>query len=355
MSQFVLTALRLRQFRSYNEYAIELSPGVNIVVGPNASGNTNLLESILLITGSPSFRAQFTHVIEQDTDWARIDGEAGDKKRTLKIEQNQHLTKRTYELDGLIKHRLSYGDTIPVVVFEPEHMRLLTGSPELRRAFFDTILAELYPMYQKDLTAYKRTLAQRNRLLKNKPSSLEQQLFAWNVRLSQLAGLLVVRRLELIEHINEQLSGIYSEIAQKETVCSITYISSLAVENYETSMLKKLEADIEKDMVRGFTGTGPHREDFAVHIRGKQADVTASRGETRTLVLALKLLELQFLEQARGSKPLLLLDDVFSELDGSRRKSLTKYVENYQTILTTTDADVVVKDFTKQANILALG
>jgi DNA replication and repair protein RecF len=354
MSQFTLTALRLRQFRSYNEYAIELSPGVNIVVGPNASGKTNLLESILLITGSPSFRAQFTHVIEQGTEWARIDGESGDKKRTLKIEQNQHLTKRTYELDGQTKHRLGYADTVPVVVFEPEHMRLLTGSPELRRSFFDTILAELYPAYQKDLTAYKRTLAQRNRLLKTKPVSLEQQLFAWNVRLSQLAGLLVVRRLELITDINKQLASIYSEIAQKQTNCELTYLTPLNTDNYETSMLKKLEADIEKDMLRGFTGAGPHREDFSVQIRGQQADITASRGETRTLVLALKLLELQFLEQARGSKPLLLLDDVFSELDGSRRKALTRYLQNYQTIITTTDADVVLKEFAQASNLISL-
>jgi DNA replication and repair protein RecF len=234
-------------------------------------------------------------------------------------------------------------------------MRLLTGSPELRRSFFDTILAELYPTYQKDLTAYKRTLAQRNRLLKTKPTSLEQQLFAWNVRLSQLAGLLVTRRLELIADINKQLAVIYSEIAQKNTDCTLEYQTALNTENYETSMLKKLEADIDKDILRGFTGAGPHREDFAVHIRGQQAEITASRGETRTLVLALKLLELQFIERVRGSKPLLLLDDVFSELDGSRRKSLTKYVENYQTIVTTTDADVVVKDFTKRANIIALG
>jgi DNA replication and repair protein RecF len=355
MSQFVLTALRLRQFRSYNEYAIELSPGVNIVVGPNASGKTNLLESILLITGSPSFRAQFTHVIEQHKEWARVDGESAGSKRTLKVEQINGVTKRTYELDGQTKHRLNFNDTVPVVVFEPEHMRLLTGSPELRRSFFDTILAELYPTYQKDLTAYKRTLAQRNRLLKTKPTSLEQQLFAWNVRLSQLAGLLVTRRLELIADINKQLAVIYSEIAQKNTDCTLEYQTALNTENYETSMLKKLEADIDKDILRGFTGAGPHREDFAVHIRGQQAEITASRGETRTLVLALKLLELQFIERVRGSKPLLLLDDVFSELDGSRRKSLTKYVENYQTIVTTTDADVVVKDFTKRANIIALG
>lgn len=354
MSQFTLTALRLQQFRSYSEYAIELSPGVNIVVGPNASGKTNLLESVLLITGSPSFRTQIQNVIEHTKEWARIDGEAVDKKRVMKIETVGSSTKKTYEIDGRVRHRLGFTDSIPVVVFEPEHMRLLTGSPELRRTFFDTILEELYPTYQKDLNAYRRTLAQRNRLLKNKPSDIAQQLFAWNVRLCQVAGEIVAKRLQLIKDVNVQLSDIYSEIAGAQTNCTLLYSSSINENNYESSLLHKLETDFEKDLLRGFTGAGPHRDDFVVYIRDTHADVTASRGETRTLVLALKLLELQFLEQARGSKPLLLLDDVFSELDGARRKSLTKYVENYQTIITTTDADVVSKHFAQSSNLISL-
>lgn len=355
MSQFTLTALRLQQFRSYGEYAIELSPSVNIVVGPNASGKTNLLESILLITGSPSFRAQPQNVIEHNAAWARIDGESINKKRVLKIERTATSAIKTYEIDNVVKRRLGFEDTIPAVVFEPEHMRLLTGSPELRREFFDTILAELKPEYQKQLNNYKRTLAQRNRLLKLKPTSLHEQLFAWNVRLCQLAGEIVAARLGLITDINLQIGTIYSEIAQKKTDVQISYVSNTSLVSYETNLLKKLETDTEKDILRGFTGAGPHREDFAVQIRGLHADVTASRGETRTLVLALKLLELQFLEQARGSKPLLLLDDVFSELDGARRKSLTRYVENYQTIITTTDADVVTKEFAQESNLIPLG
>ena len=241
-----------------------------------------------------------------------------------------------------------------MVVFEPEHMRLLTGSPDLRRTFFDTILAEIYPTYQKDLSAYKRTLAQRNRLLKIQPTSLHQQLFAWNIKLTQLAGLLVLRRLELINNVNKQLTDIYSKIAQKNTICTIDYVSSLNIDNYETSMLSKLENDIEKDLLRGFTGAGPHREDYSIILGGQQADITASRGETRTLVLALKLIELQFIELARQAKPILLLDDVFSELDGSRRIALTKYLQNYQTIITTTDADVVAKKFAQASNLISL-
>ncbi len=355
MNHFVLTALRLQQFRSYDEYAVELSSGVNIVVGPNASGKTNLLESILLITGSPSFRTQYQNVIKQNTKWARIDGEATNKKRTLKLQIENDLIKRTYELDGETKKRLKYDDTVPVVVFEPEHMRLLTGSPELRREFFDTILEEIIPEYQKTLSNYKRTLLQRNRLLKNNNSDIKKQIFVWNIKLCQLAGNIVNERIKLTAKINKYLSDIYSEIAGENTKVVLRYESLIDVNNYESSMLKKLESGLEKDILRGFTGVGPHREDFIVTIRGEYAEHTASRGETRTLVLALKLLELQFVEQLRGSKPLLLLDDVFSELDGSRRKSLTTHLREYQTIITTTDADVVGKHFAQESNLIILG
>jgi DNA replication and repair protein RecF len=354
MNPFILTALRLQQFRSYSEFAVELSPSVNIVVGPNASGKTNLLESILLITGSPSFRAQYQNVVMHNTNWARVDAESGYKKRTLKLE-NPRTIKRTYELDGVTKHRLKYEDTLPVVVFEPENMRLLTGSPELRREFFDTILEEIYPTYSKTLSDYKRTLLQRNRLLKNNPSNINQQLFAWNVRLCQLAGEIVNKRFELTKKINETIADLYSEIASEQTKIILIYDAKLPIENYETLMLKKLEHDYQKDILRGYTAAGPHREDFVIKVREEIAEATASRGETRTLVLALKLIEMRFLEQARGTKPLLLLDDVFSELDGARRKSLTTHLRKYQAIITTTDADVVGKHFAQESNLIVLG
>lgn len=344
----------MQQFRSYVDFAVELSPGVNIVVGPNASGKTNLLESLLILSGAPSYRAGFGEMIGRDYGWARIDATTASGTRVVKLTTNGELTNKLYELNDSPKKRLNFNDCLPIVLFEPEHMRLLTGSPELRREFFDDILCETEPGFSSIKNHYKRALAQRNRLLKSERSNIEQQIFAWNVRLSELAGKIVTSRLKLITELNNSLAGIYSEIAGEATKVFLHYQTNIPTENYESALLNKLENTLEKDVLRGFTSHGPHREDVLVFIREQPADITASRGETRTLVLSLKLLELKILEHARSQKPLILLDDVFSELDGSRRRALTKYLQNYQTIITTTDADVVMKEFAQASNLISL-
>ena len=350
----LFTSLRLQQFRSYTDFAVELSPSVNIVVGPNASGKTNLLESLLVLSGVSSYRANFSDIVGRDYDWARLDANTPNGSRIVKLQQQGEQTNKSYELNGTVKKRLQFYDIVPVVLFEPEHMRLLTGSPELRRDFFDDILCETDPAYTTLKNNYKRALAQRNRLLKQDASYVTAQVFAWNVRLSELAGKIVTARLRLIDELNKELATIYSQIAGEDTLAFLQYQTDIPIETYETSLLHKLEKGLEKDLLRGFTAYGPHREDILVFIREQPADVTASRGETRTLVLSLKLLELQILERARNQKPLVLLDDVFSELDGSRRKALTHYLQNYQTVITTTDADVVLKEFAQASNLISL-
>lgn len=353
MSPVVYSTLRLQQFRSYTDFAVELSPAVNIVVGPNASGKTNLLESLLILSGSSSYRAGFGDVIERGSDWSRLDATTPNGSRIVKLQQTD-TTQKTYELNGTVKKRLNFYDIVPVVLFEPEHMRLLTGSPDLRRDFFDDILTETEPTYHTLKNNYRRALAQRNKLLKLEESLVRSQIFAWNIRLSELAGKIVAARLKLIDELNKQVASIYSEIAREETNVFLQYVTDIPLETYESTLLHKLESNLGKDLHRGFTAYGPHREDILVFIREQPADITASRGETRTLVLSLKLLELHILERARGQKPLILLDDVFSELDGSRRKALTHYLQDYQTVITTTDADVVLKEFAQASNLISL-
>ncbi|MCA9350759.1 DNA replication and repair protein RecF [Candidatus Saccharibacteria bacterium] len=348
-----ISSLRLQNFRSYNDFAVELSSGVNIIIGPNASGKTNLLESVLLVSGVKSYRASAGDVISFGAEWARIDCQIDGGSRILKITNAGDKLSKVYELNTKSKKRLNFEDKLPLVLFEPEHMRLLTGSPELRRTFLDELLTETSPSYSKELNGYKRALMQRNKLLKSNYQDSDQ-LFVWNIRLSELAGQIVSARLTAINDINEQITDIYSQISDKKTAIKLSYLSKINLKNYQSDMLRQLEKNTELDFLRGFTGVGPHREDVAVDIRNQPASVAASRGETRTLVLSLKVIEKQFLEAARGAKPIILLDDVFSELDGSRRKSLTKYLDDYQTIITTTDADVISKNFAQHTNLIGL-
>ncbi len=351
----MITDLRLQNFRSYKDASFEFESGVNIIVGPNASGKTNLLEAVLVMALGNSYRAKSQELILFNKPWTRLDShnETG-LERTVKITIEPQAAK-SYEIAGKTYKRLSLGQTLPVVLFEPNHLRLLSGSPENRRDYLDDIAEQTIAGYGTVRRQYRRALAQRNSLLKRGlDHQVKAQVFPWDVRLSELGGQIARARQELIQAIDSQLPQLYRKISQSKTKVSVRYESDIAIEHYETRLLKKLENDLRLDMERGFTAAGPHREDFTAVFDERPASQVASRGETRTAVLALKIIELGMIEAARDTAPLLLLDDVFSELDGKRRHALTDYLMRYQTFITTTDADVVLQHFTDHCNVIAL-
>lgn len=343
----MISNLRLQQFRSYSDASFEFGEGVNIIVGPNGSGKTNLLEAILVLAHGSSYRVNDVELLQFERDWFRLDGriEPGDTVRTVKLQTLPRQTK-TYEIDEKKYMRLTLQHTIPTVLFEPNHLQLLHGAPELRRNYLDDILEQTEPGFTSFRRNYRRLLSQRNALLKRSKQPSVQELFPWNLRLSELGATIARARAELCVQLAEQLETIYSEISLADTKVTLAYHPKFSLEHYESHLLSKLESHLPEDFARGFTTYGPHREDFVVTFNERRADESASRGETRTALLALKIIELQLLETVRGETPMLLLDDVFSELDGARRRALTGFLQRYQTFLTTTDADVVVKHFT---------
>jgi len=345
--------IRLQQFRSYQDDSFEFSPAVNIIVGPNASGKTNLLESILLVARGSPYRDKDSDVLAFGASWTRLDAHTETGLRTVKLVTEPQLTK-TYELDEKTYKRLSLQHTLPVVLFEPNHLQLLHGSPDQRRTYLDELLEQIKPNYATQLRQYRRSLAQRNALLKRAHRPTNEELFPWNLRLSELGAVIARSRAELCERIAGQLPGTYQSISHTATKTALQYQPRLGLDNYESNMLHKLEAELTTDIFRGFTAAGPHREDFLVLFDGRSADEIASRGEIRTLVLALKAIELEILHESRDRKPILLLDDVFSELDGSRRRALTEHLAHYQTFITTTDADIVLKDFASASTIIPI-
>jgi DNA replication and repair protein RecF len=348
----MLANLRLQHFRSYSDDAFEFSQGVNIIVGPNASGKTNLLEAVLVLALGNSYRAKDIELVEFEESWARLDAnlvEGG--LRTMKITTGPVPTK-SYEFSGKEFKRLSLTHTLPLVLFEPNHLQLLSGGPERRRTYLDDLLEQTQAGYGSLRRQYKRTLAQRNALLKQVHSGLQTQLFPWNVRLSQLGGQIARARNELTYQAQESLPKLYKELSRTRTQVAVEYVSQWPPESYETHMLHRLEASLDLDITRGFTTSGPHRDDMTVLFNGHLAQESASRGEARTLVLGLKIIELQTIAKAREITPLLLLDDVFSELDGARRHALTEHISRYQTFITTTDADVVIQHFGNLATLI---
>lgn len=342
----MISDLRLQHFRSYSDASFEFGEGVNIIVGPNGSGKTNLLEAVLVVARGSSYRVSDADLLQFDAPWLRLDAHLAPEAavRTVKLVTEPRLVK-SYELDGKNYLRLSLQHLLPVVLFEPNHLLLLHGAPELRRNYLDDILEQTNPGFTSFRRNYRRLLSQRNALLKRPQQPSAQELFPWNLRLSELGATIARARADLCAQLAKNLHEVYSQISQATTEMAISYQPKFPIDSYESHLLEKLESHAREDAQRGFTAYGPHREDFAVTFDGRAADEFASRGETRTAILALKIIELQLLETARGQTPLLLLDDVFSELDGARRRALTGFLQRYQTFLTTTDAEVVVKHF----------
>jgi DNA replication and repair protein RecF len=351
----MITDIRLQNFRSYSDETFEFSPSVNIIVGPNASGKTNLLEALLVIARGGSYRVKDLELIAFTKPWARVETRSNDNdRRVVTVERQQERAHKLFKLNDQPLQRLGIQRTIPLVLFEPNHLQLLTGAPERRRNFLDDILEQIQPGFTTLRQQYRRVLSQRNALLKSGRQLPADQLFVWNVRLSEFGGQIVQARSRIVNEMNERIGELYRDIANASSNVTLAYESLANPERYATDLLQKLEASHQTDQARGFTLYGPHREDLLISLNGHAAQETASRGETRTLLLSLKVIEAILIEQARKIRPLLLFDDVFSELDGRRRQALTQFLQSYQTFITTTDADVVIRHFTEQAKIIPL-
>lgn len=347
----MISDIRLQNFRSYTDATFEFGPGVNIIVGPNGSGKTNLLESLQVLSIGKSYRVQDTEMVQFAAPWFRLDAhlDEGLSTRVVKYICSPRQQK-TFELEDVTHRSLTLENTIPIVLFEPNNLFLLHGAPELRRSYLDDILEQTQAGYASVRKHYKRTLAQRNALLK-KGAPSPHEMFPWDLRLSELGAVIARSRADLVGEFSDSLHDLYNTISHTNKNVRLYYETQFPVENYETHLLKKLESALSRDIMRGFTAYGPHREDISVTFDQHPAAEVASRGEVRTVVLALKILELETIEKVRGKTPILLLDDVFSELDGTRRRALTDYLQRYQTFLTTTDADLVVKHFTSSTII----
>lgn len=338
-----LEEVSLHNIRSYDLFSTELDPHITLVLGKNGSGKTSLLEALYFMHRGTSFRGRDRDMIAHDSNAAEIkltfkNGEA----RRAKLRDNDARTiDKSFTVEDKTTARLPAKHRLPVVLFEPDELRLLSSSPQRRRDFIDSILSHLDPSYSTLLSRYQRTLLQRNELLKQREhiprDEWESHLFAWDIKFAELAKKIIEARQGFVEIANAHLSRLYSSMAGSEHDISVRYVCHMPIDNYHQSLIKALEKHRLDDATRGFTSHGPHRDDIALSINGYPASETASRGEMRTIMLAFKLLEVELQEKVFSSPPLILMDDVFSELDISREIQLMHALESYQTIITATD------------------
>lgn len=221
----MISNLRLQNFRSYRDSAFEFEPGVNIIVGPNASGKTNILEAVIVLARGQSYRGRDLELVKHKAPWARIDGFINGQSRAVKLEPSGEALTKTFVLDDKSLKRLGLQNSLPAVYFEPNHLSSLTRGPEQRRDYFDELLERSRLGYKSLLASYRRTLAQRNALLKRRPSEAKQQVFAWDIRLGELGSQIVLARQELIDKMNKKLGRTYSQIAGKRSSAKLLYVS----------------------------------------------------------------------------------------------------------------------------------
>lgn len=325
--------LHLTHIRSHTEYSIDFSPEVTIITGANGSGKTSILEAVYLSLQGSSFRGSDNEILQKERPWWKIDVILDDlQARTIKFDPLKTSSRKQFIIDSNTTARMPAKQKFPVVLFEPEDLRLLHGSPARRRQFIDRFISQLNPLYGPALRKYERALKQRNNLLKNTQLQ-EEQLFAWNVALAEHGAYLISQRIAFIEQLNQNLTALYQDIAGTHDEVSIHY-SHTFVGDITQKLLNELSAHLERDRYMGSTSVGPHRHDVIFQINSSPAVSTASRGEVRTIVLALKFLEVAIIEQLTGKAPVILLDDVFSELDATRQQLLTSQLKGHQIIIT---------------------
>ncbi len=324
-----LSSIHLRQYRSYTDAVFEFTPSVTMVTGANGAGKTNLLEAVyVLLTGS-SFRDGDSDLLQHGATWWTLDGVVDGIEREVRYDGA-----KSYRIGETWYKRLPKQFTMPVVLFEPDDLQLIHGSPRARRKYLDEWIMQTDRQYKSLIARYERIVAQRNKLLKS-PRYDEDQLFIWDMQLAETATIIMQARRQVIDIWNNHLAEYYSAIAQTDTDITIQYHSKTPAENYYQHIIQQLHYYHERDRLIGSTSVGPHRDDYEFFIGGSSFITNASRGEVRSLLLSLKQLQRTQLEIIYHTAPLLLMDDVLSELDESRQKQLMA-INDGQRILTST-------------------
>lgn len=336
-----ITSIRVVNVRSHNDVSLSFSPTTTLISGPNGSGKTSILEAIYISLRGSSFKATDSEVLQSDQEWYRIavDDDAH-QSRVITFDSRGDKKQKQFTVDEKTNKVLLARYRYPIVLFQPDDTRLINGSPARRRKYLDQVVAQYNPQYGSILRRYERALIQRNRLLK-RTDVTPDQLFAWDVMLSNLGASIIAGRQQYIDEVNKRIEQYYQKISKDSAAVSVQY--EAYGESSAQTLLDKLHRATERDMQLGSTSIGPHRHDFIISLAGKSADATASRGEVRTIILALKYIEVDILLARTGEHPIILLDDVFGELDTARQKQLLTNLTDSQVIITSTEAHIADK------------
>ena len=358
-----LTELNLHHFRNYDEDQVEFSPQINVLIGENAQGKTNMLESIYVLAMTRSHRTNNDReLIEFGKDAAQIKGTVQRELGSLKLELDIGKHGKKAKANHLEKARLSeYLGQLNVILFAPEDLALVKGAPTVRRRFIDMEFGQVSPKYLHDLTQYRDILKQRNRYLKQLQSHEAQDQLYLEVLSEQLAavgGAIISQRVKFLSELEGYAQELHQSITQGRE--NLTFEYSSAVKDASTltevelseALMDLYRQNQSKEIFQGTTLYGPHRDDVRFVINHKNVQTYGSQGQQRTTALSVKLAEIDLMKNQTGEYPILLLDDVLSELDGARQTHLLKTIQDkVQTFLTTPGLSDVARNLIKEPRI----
>lgn len=340
-----INALALSNFRNYEKAEITFSDGINILYGDNAQGKTNILEAIYMTATTKSHRgSKDKEIIGFEKEESHI--KADIKKNDISHRVDMHLKRNKNKgiaIDRIpIKRSVELLGLMNVVFFSPEDLSIIKNSPAERRNFMDSELCQLNKIYTSNLTNYKKVIDQRNNLLKQiyYDKSKIDMLSVWDMQLVDYGKKIIRERQQFIDLINEIIPSIHSNLTNGKENLVLVYEKNVSEEEYEA----ELEAKRDMDLRYQTTQLGPHRDDISFLIDGMDVKRFGSQGQQRTVALSLKLAEIELVKRLIKDNPILLLDDVMSELDAKRRDALLDSIKDIQTIITCTGYDDFIKE-----------
>lgn len=339
--------LFLQNFRNYENERFDFSEGLNVLFGKNAQGKTNCAEAVFYLCTGASLRIRHDkQLIRMGAESARITAEAENRYGKVTIQADIYENKREIRVNGSkISKNADLMGHINSVFFSPGELRLIQDGPDERRRFMNISISQTSPAYYTALLRYNKILDQRNTLLKNRDVAMVlDTLPVWDEQLCKYAAVIIKKRAEFLEKLAPYAKEYHAFLTDGAEELVVRPDRKYEGDETEISktLMRRLENNYEKDLRLGFTTVGPHRDDLDVLISGTDAKAYASQGQTRTAALALKLAEVEIFKSLSGESPILVLDDVMSELDLPRRKKLLKCVSGIQTVLTCTHAERVL-------------
>nr|WP_300002724.1 DNA replication/repair protein RecF [Tissierella sp.] len=340
-----LEDIKLINFRNYSNIEFTLNRNLNVFIGNNAQGKTNLIEAIYVCATGKSFR---TNRDKEIISFCRDEGYIAanvcveNYKKFIEVKLHRDKPKRIRINKTELESYKELNSGLNVVIFTPEDLKIVKGGPGERRNFLDEGISQIKPIYGYNINKYKKILFQRNNLLRSSKfkKDLHELLDVFDNQIVKIGTSIILNRAQYTEKLNLISKGIHGEITDEKETLDLKYISNVPIledrAQMEKTYLDLLKKNIKRDVEYNTTEIGPHRDDIEMYINGSDARIYGSQGQQRTTILSIKLSEVELLKFEKGSYPVLLLDDVFSELDETRRTFLVSFFKDIQTFITTT-------------------